>query len=305
MASSEPKAVRSGLVEMGLESRLDFLMGLKKGDFAIVDCDGRRIRARIDDGPFYYSREYKEALAITCALPGMVEDFGTVYFGFRSRELGSSDSLWSFVSNISADKVFEEKAASLVLNGELDPCWLEKHAKPPVYCADGAYNRAGNLKVEAVIGDFDSINDKSGARLIHMPDQNYTDFEKALMLLNGKYDTINIYGASGKDMDHFMGNLSAAKKYKDKIFLRFIDPKQEYFFINCIAPLYNVQGKTISIIPFPKAESIVSQGLEHELRNLTLELGGQISVRNRAVNQHVLIEYEKGCAVVFVKTENK
>jgi thiamine pyrophosphokinase len=198
--------------------------------------------------------------------------------------------------------------ASLILNGEIDQDWLEKAltGKPLVYCADGAYDKVRNLSfnIEAVIGDFDSISDKSSveSQLIHMPDQDYTDFEKALKFLKEIYEQIDIYGASGNEMDHFIGNLSVAKKYRDELFLKFIDPSQYYFFIEKETLLEDVKGKIISVIPFPKIEHITSEGLEYELQGQSLELGSLISVRNHASKNQVRIKYESGCGIIFVSS---
>lgn len=193
----------------------------------------------------------------------------------------------------------------LILNGELDPVWFGQIDKKfAIYCTDGAYERIKALPctVQAVIGDLDSLSDKSRGevKLIHRPSQNYTDFEKALQYLLDRYKKIDIYGASGGDVDHFIGNLSVAKKYKDAAELVFIEPKQYYFFMNNKTELENVRGKTISILPFPKVENIKSIGLEYELHDTCLEFGELVSLRNRAKADRVNISFSRGCALLCV-----
>jgi thiamine pyrophosphokinase len=194
------------------------------------------------------------------------------------------------------------ETASLILNGELDLIWIGNALanKSPVYCADGSYDRIKScLNIDAVIGDMDSIQSQD-AKLIRMPDQDYTDFEKALQYLSKAFQKVDIYGASGKEMDHFLGNLSAAKKYKDKLQLKFMEHDYSYFFIDKDTVLDTQKGNTISILPFPKVESITTEGLEYELKEDTLELGKSISVRNKAKDNKIRIQYKKGCAVLFV-----
>jgi thiamine pyrophosphokinase len=202
------------------------------------------------------------------------------------------------------------ETASLVLNGDLDLVWISYVllGKSNIYCTDGAYDKIrvlqkfGSFNIEAVIGDMDSIRSPSDAKLIKMPDQDYTDFEKALQYLSKAFQNIDIYGASGKEMDHFLGNLSAAKKYKDKLQLKFLEHDYCYFFMGKDMQFDTRKGKAISILPFPKVESITTEGLEYELKEATLELGNLISVRNKAKSNPVRIQYKDGCAVLFIYT---
>jgi len=197
--------------------------------------------------------------------------------------------------------------ASLVLNGDLDLVWMSYIllGKSNIYCTDGAYDKIrvlqkfGSFNIEAVIGDMDSVMGQD-VKLIKMPDQDYTDFEKALQYLSKAFQKIDIYGASGKEMDHFLGNLSVAKKYKDKLQLKFMEHGYSYFFIGKDTQLETRKGSTISILPFPKAESVTTEGLEYELKETALELGKLISVRNKAINNKVRIQYKDGCAILFV-----
>ena len=198
-----------------------------------------------------------------------------------------------------------DKKAVLVLNGEIDAVFLENNLDgSTIYCTDGAYNKLLNtsLRIEAIIGDMDSIGDKSSAKakLVQIEDQNHTDFEKALQYLSDKYSKIEVYGASGGEMDHFIANLSVAKKFKEKLKLTFVDPVYKYYFLDNDTTLENVRDKIISIIPFPKVEKIKTSGLKFELDGNTLELGKLISIRNKAGKENVKITYDDGDAIVFV-----
>ncbi len=55
-----------------------------------------------------------------------------------------------------------------------------------IMCTDGAYNYLQTLgiKPQYICGDFDSIStDPPAALRQHLPDQNYTDFEKTLQFI--------------------------------------------------------------------------------------------------------------------------
>ena len=117
------------------------------------------------------------------------------------------------------------RTANLVLNGEINKEWLgRKLASDKISGLD--------LNIAAVMGDMDSIDKSLNTNIgkVFLPDHNFTDFEKALMHLKKDYDSVDIYGASGGDVDHFLGNLSAAKKYHKEIGIMFHEPRQYYFF---------------------------------------------------------------------------
>ncbi|MBT3293136.1 thiamine diphosphokinase [Candidatus Peregrinibacteria bacterium] len=198
-----------------------------------------------------------------------------------------------------------QEKANLFLNGDLDLEWLKNiNLSSPIYCADGAFIKIKKLfpNIVAVIGDLDSLENTNlvDVELVKVSDQNYTDFEKALEHLLDKFEEIDVYGATGGQLDHFMGNLSVAKKYKDKVNIVFIEPEQYFFFMKGNTSLNNVLNKTISILPFPKIENIKSKGLLFELDHTSLELGDIISVRNKAVSDQIEITFESGCAIMFV-----
>ncbi len=139
-----------------------------------------------------------------------------------------------------------------------------------------------------------------------MPDQNATDFEKALRYARsrGAVD-MDVFWASGGEMDHFLGNLSVASHYATDMQLHFFDEQQCYFFLhnakqttNTLCLLTGVLGRTISLYPFPEA-CVSSQGLKYPLNALRLTLHQQQSLRNQACSNEVVLRY-RGALWVFV-----
>lgn len=192
----------------------------------------------------------------------------------------------------------------LLLNGEA-PNQLPDLSEYTIVCAtDGAYHVLNDFGVKPnfVSGDFDSsIEIPKDIERIHTPDQNFTDFDKILSLLDQRgLAKIDIYGASGKEQDHFLGNLHTALKWKDRLKITFFDNHGSYFFSEKATLLKQVQGKTISLVPFPEANNITATGLEFSLKNETLSFKNRIGTRNKAVDNDVSIQYQAGELLLFI-----
>lgn len=198
--------------------------------------------------------------------------------------------------------------ALLFVNGE-PPSVLptELAAYRIIACTDGAYHNYLQNSViipHYLIGDLDSVQDKpicQQINIIHTPDQNKTDFEKALVFLMTKnIQHIDIYGASGHASDHFLGNLSVALQYKDRLTLTFYDDYNRFFFVSPKTTLTHVKGKTISLIPFGDVIGVTLTGFAYPLVNAHLYFGGQTSLRNYALTDKVEIDFEQGHLLVFI-----
>ncbi|NMR35731.1 thiamine diphosphokinase [Chryseobacterium aquaticum] len=179
-----------------------------------------------------------------------------------------------------------------------------------IACTDGAFHYLKQLgfpleKLDFISGDFDS---HSGAdenvyedKFIYTPDQNKTDFHKALdIILEKGYQNIDVFGGSGGEQDHFLGNLTVAYSFKENLNIKFYDEFSEYFFVPKSVVLKNVKDKLISLYPFPTAVNITTKGLNWSLNNENLSVTIRIGTRNFAVEDEVSIKYEKGDLLVFI-----
>ena len=193
--------------------------------------------------------------------------------------------------------------ALLFLNGVPPKKYPDTALYHSVFAVDGAYNYLEKSSIDptAVLGDLDSLKNPKAEHKIHLPDQNYTDFEKSLKYLYAEgYTEIDIYGASGGEQDHFLGNLSVALQYFSKLKLCFYDDKQTYFVLEEHTQLTGVRGKNISIIPFPSA-TITSSGLHYELKKMNLVFNTCISIRNKAISDTVTLSVLSGNAIIFLE----
>jgi len=192
----------------------------------------------------------------------------------------------------------------LVLNGE-KPTKLPDLTNYDLVCAtDGAFNflKEQNITPHFVSGDFDSIKSiPNHIKSIHTPNQELTDFDKILQILyDQKWTTIDVYGGSGKEQDHFLGNLHTALQWKDRLTITFYDDFGRYFFCKKSMELSDCSQKTISLIPFPIATKISTQGLQYPLHKEDLTFGSKIGTRNTATEKEVQIQFETGELLIFI-----
>ena len=180
-----------------------------------------------------------------------------------------------------------------------------------IACSDGAFHYLKDKnfpleKLDFISGDFDSHLGSDEAiyhdRFIFTPDQDKTDFHKSLEIIQERGITaVDVYGGSGGEMDHFLGNLTVAFLFKEALKITFYDEFSTYFFAPKSLVLENVKGKTISLYPFPLTENITTKGLNWPLNNENLDISKRIGTRNLASEETVVIHYGKGDLVVFVE----
>jgi thiamine pyrophosphokinase len=202
------------------------------------------------------------------------------------------------------------KKTLLFINGDPPKSLPNVEEYTFIACTDGAFHYLKQLsfpleKLDFISGDFDS---HSGAdenvyedKFIYTPDQNKTDFHKALdIILEKGYQNIDVFGGSGGEQDHFLGNLTVAYSFKENLNIKFYDEFSEYFFVPKSVVIKNVKDKLISLYPFPTAENITTKGLNWSLNNENLSVTARIGTRNFAIEDEVSIQYEKGDLLVFI-----
>ena len=202
------------------------------------------------------------------------------------------------------------KKSLLFINGIPPKNLPETEGYSLIACSDGAFHylKEKNFpleKLDFISGDFDSHfgEDENVAKekFIFTPDQDKTDFEKSLEIIAEKgFSKVNVFGGSGGEMDHFLGNLTVAFKFKNEMGITFFDEFSTYFFSPKKLVLNEVNGKTISLYPFPEAKNISTKGLKWALNKENLNLTNRIGTRNIAEEDEVSIEFESGDLVVFV-----
>ena len=202
------------------------------------------------------------------------------------------------------------KTALLFINGTQPKNLPNTEGYAIIACTDGAFHYLKEKifslnELDFISGDFDSHSgiDENiyHEKFIFTPDQNFTDFQKALDILKNKdVKKVDVYGGSGGEQDHFLGNLHVAFLFKDLMEITFYDEFSSYFFIPKDFEINNVEGKMVSLLPFPKVENLVTDGLNWELKNEDLEITKRIGTRNFATKSTVKISYSDGDLLVFI-----
>ena len=198
----------------------------------------------------------------------------------------------------------KSKKVFLLLNGE-PPKTIPNLSKYDVICAtDGAYHflEKHNITPDFVAGDLDSSREiKANIEVIHTPNQDLTDFDKILQILFDKgFTTIDVFGASGAAQDHFLGNLHTAIQWKERLNLTFFDDYNRYFIADKHTEISNCKDKIVSLVPFPSAKNITTDGLQYPLKKEDLVFGKRIGTRNKAIKNDIKITFESGELFIFI-----
>ncbi|WP_223843688.1 thiamine diphosphokinase [Blattabacterium cuenoti] len=177
-----------------------------------------------------------------------------------------------------------------------------------VFSVDGSYNylRNFNASIDSIIGDFDSFPKQlkypRNSNIYKVVEQENTDFDKALNILHQKgFKNVNVWGGSGKEQDHFLGNLSTALKYKNKLSIIFYDKYHLYFFSKKKNTFFIGKNKKVSLFPFPKITGLKTIGLSYPVDNESFEIGKKIGIRNISCEKKIHINYEKGEMLIFIE----
>ncbi|MDM1556669.1 thiamine diphosphokinase [Chryseobacterium indologenes] len=198
----------------------------------------------------------------------------------------------------------------LFINGDAPKSLPHPENYGLIACTDGAFHYLKRMgfpldKLDFISGDFDSHagSDENiyQEKFIHTPDQNHTDFYKALDIIiekGGK--NVDVLGGSGGEQDHFLGNLTVAYAFKDKLKVKFYDEFSEYYFIPKNFTIKGIKDKMISLYPFPVAENVTTKGLNWPLDHGSLDIISRIGTRNFAVEDEVSITYENGDLLIFI-----
>lgn len=202
------------------------------------------------------------------------------------------------------------KSALLFINGTPPENLPKTEDYDVIACTDGAFHYLKEKgfyleKLDFISGDFDSHEGSDESiyheKFIFTPNQDFTDFQKALDILKEKgIKKVDVYGGSGGEQDHFLGNLHVAFLFKNHLEITFFDDFSSYFFISKNFEVKNVAGKMFSLLPFPRVENLVTNGLNWELKNEELDLTKRVGTRNFAKENTVKITYQKGDLLIFI-----
>jgi thiamine pyrophosphokinase len=174
-----------------------------------------------------------------------------------------------------------------------------------------AFRKAGLLP-DILVGDMDSCGETdlqdgipSSVRVIVDSDQNNTDFQKAINLINSDYSPheIIILGGLGKRTDHLLNNFSIVSGIQNEIIV-VMDSDDEWIrrvTSSASAEVRGMKGATISLVPQRINTVVRSSGLKWELDNEVLNWSNQFSQSNEIVSDFSKISVLSGSLLILLQ----
>ena len=198
----------------------------------------------------------------------------------------------------------------LVLNGPLrwtvDLAAIAASA-PFLVAADGGADALARIGIrpDVVVGDLDSISPEvrqwvGENRLRHHPDQDRTDFEKALEFAFSQSDirSLIVLGALGGRLDHTIGNLGVLAREARGNRLVLVGETERVLATRDSIELVSRPGETWSFWTFDPSVRVTIDGVRWPVVDAALTIGGHPSISNEATGERVRIRPEGGGVVV-------
>ncbi|MBT3143573.1 thiamine diphosphokinase [Phaeobacter gallaeciensis] len=197
---------------------------------------------------------------------------------------------------------------TLIGGGHLGPddCNLALKHAPTLVAADGGAHAAlaeGHIP-QAVIGDFDSIsasvrNRIPPERLFPIPEQDSTDFDKALRHLSTPL--LLGVGFMGRRVDHQLAVFNALIRRAERAVV-LISEREVIFHAPPKLTLDIAPGAVVSIFPLAKTRAR-SRGLEWPIDAVPFAPDGAIGTSNRTPTGRVEIEVDAPGLLIFLPRE--
>ena len=207
---------------------------------------------------------------------------------------------------------------AVLANGAWDIGWGSQILEEVDYliCADGGANHAslsGRLP-DLLIGDLDSVTpdilkqcENAGCIIKRFScEKDETDLELALIhaeeqaRLVGER-TIWLYGATGKRIDHFMGNIALMLAYARKGFqIRLVDPEHENWILQGREGITGLIGQEISLIALSEKAVVSTEGLYYPLQQGVLLQDSPRGISNVFLGDEAVVEVHSGWVLVVL-----
>ncbi len=176
---------------------------------------------------------------------------------------------------------------------------------PLVIVLDAAMERVMELdiKVDVLLGDFDrEFNPEEyqtkqfPIEIIHSPDQDKTDLEKAFdYLISRNITAVNVIWATGKRADHTIANITNIIRYRDTLKIVILDDHSKIFLLPKKFEKWYPAHTPISLIPIGHVTGIHSTNLYYPLKGDSLTIGYRSGNSNHVAQDGIVtIEHDEG-----------
>lgn len=178
-----------------------------------------------------------------------------------------------------------------------------------IIAADSGYHACRDTDVvpDIVTGDFDSIDatpDGTSTKVVDAPEQDATDFEKALRWVPESTGILEILGGTGLRSDHFLTNLliAASRPATEQVVFR--DDVQSIFRVTGDCPISRavLPDTTVSLIPFTQCTGVSTKGLHWDLDDTDMGPGLQLGQSNRMDAGQLAVSIQQGCLYLILNT---
>ena len=181
---------------------------------------------------------------------------------------------------------------------------------PLVIVLDSAIERVLDLgiKVDVLLGDFDRGFDAEYYRekqypieIVHTPDQDKTDLEKAFDYLVEKgHKAANVIWATGKRADHTITNITNIVRFRDQLKIVILDDHSKIFLLPKHFQKWYTKDSIISLIPIGKVSGIHSENLYYPLKDDSLTIGYRTGSSNHAAKDGIVtITHDEGDLILI------
>lgn len=157
-----------------------------------------------------------------------------------------------------------------------------------------------------IVGDLDTFTkyaqpgDFPHSEIIHLPEQETNDFEKALAVaLERGFKNILLLGFHGGELEHTLNNWSVLKRFSKLLNICLFDENRYGIPLFKSIELDVFKNEMISLIPQTKVE-ITTENLAWPLLKEELELGVRDGARNRAVAEKIVLKIHSGEMLLFI-----
>lgn len=169
---------------------------------------------------------------------------------------------------------------------------------PLVVVLDSAMVRVMELdiKVDVLLGDFDRGFDSEiykisqyPIEIIHTPDQDKTDLEKAFdYLIQRKIPAVNVVWATGRRADHTITNLTNIARYRNLLKIVILDDHSKVFLLPKKFEKWYTANTPISLIPIGHVSGIHSDNLFYPLQDDSLTIGYRTGSSNHVIKDGIV-----------------
>jgi thiamine pyrophosphokinase len=202
----------------------------------------------------------------------------------------------------------DQEPALIIANGEA--CSSELLGQllewsPIVIVLDSAIERVLELgiKVDVLLGDFDRGFDADSYKekqypieIVHTPNQNKTDLEKAFdYLIEKGHKAANVIWATGKRADHTITNLTNIVAYRNLLKIVILDDYSKVHLLPATFEKWYTSETILSLIPIGIVSGITTKNLFFPLNNESLSIGYRTGSSNRVSEDGIVsITHKEG-----------